>query len=59
MKLADKGVESVTWNEIQKDGSEVEKSGDRRVWEGSLLSREIDLPTYSDTDRDNDGPGVA
>lgn len=40
VKLEDRGVEHVKWQEEQKDGSFIDKSGQRRIWEGSPLDRE-------------------
>lgn len=62
VKLADKGVEPVTWKETLKDGSVVEKSGDRRIWEGLSLTREAEMMKgfriSNDPGYENDGPGV-
>lgn len=60
VKFEDKGVEPVTWREELQDGSSVEKSGMRRVWEGSSLERELDKETQQphreSPERESDGP---
>lgn len=33
VRFEDKGTERVSWTETRKDGTTVEKSGDRRIWE--------------------------
>ncbi|MEA7079129.1 hypothetical protein ONO00_21600, partial [Salmonella enterica subsp. enterica serovar Montevideo] len=58
----DKGVEPVTWKETLKDGRVVEKSGDRRIWEGTSLTREAEIMKgfrVSNMEHDNDGPDIA
>ncbi|HAO2949949.1 TPA: molybdopterin-guanine dinucleotide biosynthesis protein MobB [Escherichia coli] len=61
IKLEDKGVVPVKWTETLKDGSSVEKSGQRRTWEGSLVGRERDQndSVNYQNHEDYDGPGVA
>lgn len=64
VKLEDKGVKPVTWTETQEDGSTVEKTGQRRTWEGTALEREREQQQSRDvagqhTDNDYDGPDVA
>ncbi|EFR9030054.1 relaxase, partial [Salmonella enterica] len=62
VKLKDKGVEPVTWKETLKDGRVVEKSGDRRIWEGTSLTREAEIMKgfrVSNMEHDNDGPDIA
>lgn len=40
VKLEDRGIEHVKWQEEQKDGSFIDKSGQRRIWDCSPLARE-------------------
>lgn len=64
VKFEDRGVEHIKWQEEQKDGSFAEKSGQRRIWEGSPLDREREndkettTPERQSSERvqDNDEP---
>lgn len=62
VKFEDKGIKPVTWTEIQEDGSTVEKTGQRRTWEGTPLEREQQQSrdvAGQHTENDYDGPDVA
>ncbi|HAS8353837.1 TPA: molybdopterin-guanine dinucleotide biosynthesis protein MobB, partial [Vibrio vulnificus] len=64
VKFKDRGVEHVKWQEEQKDGSFAEKSGQRRIWEGTPLDRERENDKETTTperqsserEQDNDEP---
>ena len=63
-KFEDKGVEVVKWTETLKDGATVEKSGQRRLWEGTSPDCEKNRPqeqsvVQQQSDDDYDGPDVA
>jgi len=66
VKFEDKGVEEGRWTEMLKEGSTVEKSTQRRIWEGSSLDGEREqhpgkpvAPQHPTDDYHYDGPDVA
>ncbi|MGX5056792.1 hypothetical protein ACWKX9_24585 [Enterobacter asburiae] len=58
-RFEDKGTERVSWSETLKDGSTVEKSGNRRTWhaEPTDWSRQQERRAEL-SGADADGPGV-
>lgn len=64
VKFEDKGVEEVRWTEMLKEGSTVEKSAQRRIWEGSTLECAREQPSEVSVasqqyDDDHDGLDVS
>ncbi|HFO5819830.1 TPA: hypothetical protein ACHKBL_002984 [Escherichia coli] len=62
LRLEDKGTEKVQWIERMKDGREIEKNGDRRVWDCRSLTRESEVMKgfrVSGMPERDDGPDVA
>ncbi|EPV5998181.1 LPD7 domain-containing protein [Escherichia coli] len=62
LRLEDKGTEKVQWIEKMKDGREIEKNGDRRVWDCRSLTRESEVMKgfrVSGMPERDDGPDVA
>lgn len=61
VRFEDKGTECVNWTETQKDGSIVEKTGDRRIWEAEPTdwARQQERKAELTPDHNTDGPDVA
>lgn len=60
-RFEDKGTERVNWTETRKDGTTVEKSGDRRIWEAEPTdwARQQERKAELNPDHNTDGPDVA
>lgn len=60
VRFEDKGTERVSWTETRKDGSTVEKSGNRRTWEAEPTDweRQQERRAELNPGQNTDGPGV-
>ncbi len=60
-RFEDKGTECVNWTETLKDGSTIEKSGNRRIWEAEPTDweRQQERKAELNSDHNTDGPDVA